>query len=147
MLSKEFNLATLRALPLFSPLTDTELEVLRPELAVRIASVGDVLMASGTPGDELYILLLGQVKVIHNYRMANETVAATLEPIAVFGEMALLTGEPRSATVIATEPSRFLTLRRDGLESVLLTYPSVCLSLLRDAYRRLSDVNSRLRSG
>ena len=102
MLSKEFNLSTLRALELFAPLTDTELEFLRPQLAVRSVSIGDVLMEAGTPGDELYILLVGEVKVIQGFRTPLETVVATLQPIAVFGEMALLTGELRSATVVAT---------------------------------------------
>ncbi len=146
MLSKEFNLATLRALDLFAPLTDQELEFLRPELGVRTASVGDVIMEAQTPGDELFILLVGEVKVIHDYRSASEKVVATVHPIGLFGEMALLTGAPRSATVVATDTSRFLTLRRDGLESVLHTYPSVCMSLLRHAYRIINELNAKIRS-
>lgn len=145
MLSSEFKLSTLRAHDLFAPLTDLELEVMRPALSVRTASVGDVIMESGAPGDELCVLLVGEVKVVKDFRLPTEAVAATLAPMAVFGEMALLTGDPRSATVIATEPSRYLSVRREGLETVLLTYPSVCLTLLRDAYRKISELNARLR--
>ncbi len=144
MLSKEFNLATLRALDLFAPLSDEELEFLRPELAVRTASIGDLIMEAGTPGDELYILLVGEVKVIHGFRTNAEKVVATVHPVGIIGEMALLTGAPRSASVVATDTCRFLTLRRDGLESVLQTYPSVCLALLRHAYRIINDLNARI---
>ena len=62
----------------------------------------------------------------------------------VFGVMALITGELRSATVVARENCSFVTLSRNSLESVLLAHPSVCLAILRDAYGKLRAINLRL---
>ena len=137
MLHEQFRLSTLRALPIFEPLSDDELEHLRPALTVRTCSVGDVVVEEGTPGDELYVLLVGEAKVVRSHRQPHEKIIAVLNPIEVFGEMALLTGELRSASVIATDTCRLLSLTREALEAVLMQHPSVCLTLLRDAYRRM----------
>jgi len=146
MLTSEFNLATLRALEIFAPLSDEELEWLRPALGVLTLNLGDVVMEQGTEGDELYVLLVGEAKVVTDWRTPEETVIARIEPIDILGEMALLTGQPRSATVVATETSRFLTLTREGLNQVLLEHPTVCMSLLRAAYMRIYQMDERVRS-
>jgi CRP-like cAMP-binding protein len=145
MLSPSFDITALRAVPLFSPLSDEELELLRTALSVRTLSLGDVAVVEGTPADELFILLSGEVKVVKNHRRDDERVIAVLGPVEAFGEMSILSGEPRWATVIATEPSRFLTLSKDALESVLLKQPQVALTLLRDAFARLRKLQDQLR--
>lgn len=144
MLSGDFNLATLRAVQVFAPLSDEELELLRPALSIRECAIGDVLMAEGEPGDELYVLLSGEVKVVAGHRTDEEAVVATMSPVEVFGEISLLSGEPRSATVLATDTCRFLTLTQRGLEDVLLEHPSICLTLLHDAYRRLVNLTKKV---
>ena len=146
MLTPEFNLNTLRALEIFAHLTDEELELLRPALSVRVCSIGDVIMEEGSPGQELFVLLVGQAKAVIGFQEPTETVVNTLEPVDIFGEMALLTGEPRSATVVATDTCRFLTLDREGLETVLLDNPRICLTLLRDAYSRIKRLSERQRN-
>ena len=144
MLSSAFDVQTLRAIPLFSPLSDEELELLRPHLAIRTLSVGDLAFSEGMPGDELYVLLSGEVKVIKSHRLPTETVIAVFGPVEAFGEMSLLTGDQRSATVIATEPSRFLTLTKEAFERMLHTHPGVGITLLRDAYARLKKIQERV---
>ncbi|GMV38726.1 MAG: hypothetical protein AMXMBFR64_04420 [Myxococcales bacterium] len=144
MLSATFDLKTLRAIPMFAPLSDDELEYIRPHLSVRTVSTGDLAFSEGAAGDELFILLSGEVKVIKGHRLPEERVLAVLGPVEAFGEMSLLTGERRTATVVATEPSRFLTLTQEALEGVLLKHPDVSLALLRDAYTRLRKVQDRL---
>ena len=146
MLTTEFNLKTLRALDIFEPLRDSELELLRPALTVRTCSIGDILMDEGTEGNELFILLVGQVKVVMDFQLPTEAVVNIIEPVETFGEIALLTGEPRSATVVATDTCRFLTLHREGLESVLLDNPNICLAMLKAAYRRIKAQGRRLKA-
>ena len=146
MLTSDFNLSTLRALDIFEPLADAELEYLRPALTVRTCSIGDVIMQEGTPGEELFILLVGQVKAVVDFQLSTETVVNILEPMEMFGEMALLTGAPRSATVVATDTCRFLTLHREGLESILIENPRICLALLKDAYRRIDRQTLRAKA-
>lgn len=142
MLDRSFNLAALRALPIFAPLGDDELEHLRLVLSVSSRSVGDLVIEEGSPGSELFVLLDGEAKVIKGHRRADERVLATLRPIETIGEMALLTDRPRSATVVATATCRLLTLTRQGLFDVLLTHPSICVTLLQDAYRRIAALQA-----
>jgi len=144
MVSANFNLATLRAIPMFSTLRDEELEVLREGLSVKTVSVGDTIMVKGNPGGNLFVLLSGQVKVVAAHRQPDEQVLNVLEPIEVFGEMSLLTGDPCSATVIATDFCHMLSLTRETLESILVKNPSVCYSLLRDAYSRIRRLSEKV---
>ncbi len=137
MVTESFNLSTLRAIDIFEPLTDLELEVLRPALRVMEATDGDVVVLEGADGNRLYILLHGECKVVNRHTTPDAHVIGNLTPTDVFGEMALLTGEPRSATVIATQDCKFLTLDRDGLDEVLLEHPAVCVAMLRHAYKRI----------
>ena len=137
MLGEQFDIQTLRALPLFSPLTDDELELLRPALSVTTRNVGDVLIEEGDVGETMYVLLVGEVKVVTNHRESDENVIATLNPVESFGDMSLISGETRSASVVCTSSCRFLSLDREGLERVLLQHPAVCLHLLQDAHQKL----------
>ena len=140
MLGEQFDIQTLRALPLFSPLSDEELEFLRPALSVETRNVGDVLIQEGDVGQTMYVLLVGEVKVVSRHGEDDESVIATLTPIESFGDMSLISGETRSASVICTSSCRLLCLGREGLERVLLQHPSVCLHLLQDAHQKLRAV-------
>jgi CRP-like cAMP-binding protein len=144
VVTETFNLSTLRALDLFAPLSDEQLELLRPAINIHHASVGDVLMKEGTAGDELFIILLGECKVIKGHRTVDETVVARLRQKAVFGSMALLAGKPRSASVLATDTCRLLTLSREGLYSMLLENPRACLALLKAAHERVSNLTEQV---
>jgi CRP-like cAMP-binding protein len=146
MLSESFNIQTLRAVKLFSPLSDDELEHIRPALTIRDCNIGDILMQEGEIGDDLYVLLGGEVKVVAGHRTEAETVLSTMEPIEVFGEMSLLSDAPRSATIIATDTCRFIVVTKEALENVLLEHPAICLALLHDAYRRLLTLTKKVGS-
>ena len=144
MLSEDFNIATLRAVEVFSPLSDEELEVIRPALSVQEISIGDTLMIEGDTGNDAYILLSGEVKVITGHRTPDETVVNTMGPVQVLGEMSLMSGEPRSATIVATDTCNVLVLGKAALDEVLLNHPTICMALLRDAHQRLVNVTRRL---
>lgn len=146
MVSDDFDLATVRAIPMFSNLSDEELQTLRSGLSIRTVSKGETLLTEGEDGGRLYMLLAGQVQVLVNHGSGAETLLDVLEPVEVFGEMSLLTQEAASATVVATEYCHLLTLDGDTLEQILVSNPTVCVSLLRNAFqriRRLSDEVSR----
>lgn len=144
MVDESFRISTLRAVKLFEPLSDAELELVRPAVGVREYSIGDVIIAEGTEGDELFVLLLGEAKIVKNHRTVEETVVATVRPIEVIGEMALLFGDLRSATIVATESCRFVTLSREAFEEILVANPTVCLHLLQDAYARIQHLLGRV---
>ncbi len=144
MVSSAFDMSTLRAVALFAPLSDDELELLRPVLHVEDASVGTILIREGDPAVKMFVLLQGEVRVVTAHGTERERVVATLSPPEVFGEMALLTTGPCTATVVATDRCRFLSLEREGFESILREQPLVSLTLLKDAYDRLAAMNHQL---
>ena len=140
MLSADFDMAKLRAVSLFTPLTADQLELLRPTLQVVEHEADSVVFEEGARPTTLWILLSGEVRVVRGRGTAQERLIAVIDPPGEVGDMSVITGEPRGATVMTTQPSRFLTLSKTGLEEVLLTHPTICLQLLREACGRLKTV-------
>jgi CRP-like cAMP-binding protein len=85
---------------------------------------GQVVVREGDPGEALYLIRSGQVRV---YTMQNgvEVPLATLGAGACFGEVALLSGRPRTATVETEEPCTMLCFPRPHIEEILNAYPKV----------------------
>lgn len=103
---------------------------------------GEVIIAEGSEGDAIYVLAAGSVRVTK--ADGDRTVELELRhPPAVFGEVALLTGEPRMATVRAITPIEVLRLGRDGFDALLQVHPEVADAL--ESHVRLSRINSLLR--
>ena len=144
MVDAAFNISTLRALPIFSPLSDDELELIRPAVRVVVFSTGDVILTEGDVSEELFIILVGEAKVIRGHRTPDEVVVGIIEPIEVIGEMGALTAQRRSATVVATEMCRALAVSRTALDEVLLAHPTTCLALLYEAYRRVHQLTDHV---
>src|SRR4051794_3180665 len=76
---------------------------------------GQYLCHEGDPGDSLFVVDDGLVKVVLNAEQGDERVLTTLGPSDVFGELAVLDRGPRSASVIAVQPSSVLVLSRERL--------------------------------
>lgn len=100
---------------------------------------GEILIREGEPGDALFLLMAGQLRV---YTEANgrEVLIMVLSGHAIVGEMALISGEPRSASVCATTSSQVLRLDRETFDELLATKPEVLgsfreLMLTRIAHR------------
>ena len=95
----------------------------------------------GEPGDHLLVVMHGRVKVSLVSPDGKEAILSILEPGDVFGEMALLDGEPRSATVTTMEKCSFLVLWRQDFLPFLERNPQVSLKLLAALSRRLRATN------
>lgn len=142
MLSKDFNVKLLRSIPIFSSLTDDDLENMRSGLRFHRCGPGEVVVREGDAADCLYVLVTGEVQVVKNYLELGSQTVDVLRPGSFFGEMALVgEGQTRSATVVTTEESRFLTLDRDSFREVLRAHPAIALAALSEAYRRLRQAN------
>ena len=98
---------------LFAGLDRTALERLASGLRTRRFRRGEVLFHQGDPGDSLFIVTAGAVKILLPSEEGDEAILATVRPGAFFGELALLDGAPRSATAVALEPTETLVLPRD----------------------------------
>jgi CRP/FNR family cyclic AMP-dependent transcriptional regulator len=103
----------------------------------RIAEVvevptGTVLARTGTPGEEFFLILDGHARVEVSVRKR-----ARLGPGDYFGEMSLLDGGPRSATVVAETPLRLLVIKRRNFATLLREAPELTQSILATLSRRL----------
>lgn len=106
-------------------LGEEHLSVLAERARFQLYAAGEKICVQGEPGDSFYVIRSGRVGV--EVRDANGEVFLSSE-IAVgnyFGEMALLTGEPRSATVFAVSDSELLTVGKDDLRDLIVVHPDV----------------------
>jgi CRP/FNR family cyclic AMP-dependent transcriptional regulator len=139
-------LEVLRQVPLFSGLSDADLEGFASVLRERRVPRGSIVMMQGERGDALYLLAEGQAKVVLIGEDGREVILSVLGPGSFFGEMALLDDEPRSAHVVVMEDSQLLQLRRDDFQARLRSSPDVALALLRLLSKRLRRADDTIGS-
>ncbi len=135
--------AALAAIPLFAGLTAVELARLVPELEEHDYRSGEAVFRQGEAGDGLYLLRSGVASVSIEAEGASQVVAA-LEAPAYVGEMALLSDEPRSASVVAVTPLTLWKLPRARFDALLEEHPRLPLQLAAEVTRRLAETSRRL---
>jgi hypothetical protein len=101
----------------------------------------DILFVEGDPGDRMYIVRAGKVRVLKRSGQQIQ-VLSELGPGSFFGEMSLLDNSPRSATVQALEDSELAVVDQEALEQTLRSQPSWLSALLRVLTSRLRDTTS-----
>jgi cAMP-dependent protein kinase regulator len=111
-------------IPLFSDLTAQEFIAVALLLVRRVAKVGEVIVREGDPGDSMFIVSTGEVRatLLHEGR---QVPVATMHDGDFFGEMAVLSGEPRTATVTAVKSTELLELSREHLSEICARHPDV----------------------
>src|SRR5437773_7820218 len=118
----------LAGVPLFAGLDGDGLANLVKGMRIRRFRRGETVFHLGDPGDALFVVMSGSIKITLPADTGDEAILATLRPGDFFGELALLDGEPRSATATAVEPTETMSLPRDLFRELLDRHPS-----LRDA--------------
>lgn len=108
---------------------------------IKTFPAGTVIFKEGDPGDGLYVVLEGMVKVSAVVSGNERRVLSRVGPGEFFGEMAMLDDEPRSATASAEQDSRLAFITRDDLLKALTVSPGLGLSLMREFSLRLRDSN------
>lgn len=139
-------LDVLRKVPLFSGLPEDELRAFAAALREKNVERGGLVLIQGDRGDALYLVAEGQVKVVLAGEDGREVILSVLGPGSVFGEMALLDDEPRSAHVVAMDRSSLLILRREDFQARLRSSPEVAIGLLRELSRRLRHADDTIGS-
>ena len=129
--------ALLRKVFIFQDLKDEILVDLAGRLRPRTAEAGSVIVSQEEPGDSLFVLGTGKVKVVLYGETGREIILSILRAGDFFGEMSLLDRQPRSANVVAVEDSELLSLDRDAFETHLVAHPSTALAILSEMSRRL----------
>lgn len=97
---------------------------------------GEVVFKEGELGDAMYIIWSGRVAVVKG-DLESATLLGHRGPGEIIGEMALLENQPRSASIVALEDSRLLSIRRDDFETLLTSNPAVGMSILGTLSARL----------
>jgi CRP/FNR family cyclic AMP-dependent transcriptional regulator len=134
----------LRNVPLFADLTEAELAALRRFTVQRPVQRHTLLIQEGTPGDALYVILSGKVKVYLAGPDGKEVILAILAPGDFFGEMALIDDEPHSAAVMAMEPSLTCTITKRDFNDCLARHSSLAIRLLQNLSRRLRAADQKI---
>lgn len=127
----------LSATPLFASLAPGSLESLIDRLTLVDLIPGEVLFREGDPGSTLYVVVEGEVAVVSEGPPRLEV--SRLGPGAFFGEVALVTEQPRSATITATAATQLLAIDRDVIASLVADHADVLPVILRFLRERLVD--------
>ena len=136
----------LKQVPLFSDLTDRELNLLVALGSRRKFPSKNIIFQEGDPGDFLLVILSGKVKVMISGKGGEEFILTMLGPGSFFGEMAVLEGGHRSATVVTVEPSEFLRIGRKDFSELLKQQPKIALKILKSLSQRLRKATEQIRS-
>ncbi len=135
----------LKKVPLFSSITDDELSLIYEKLQLVRFKRDDVIIREGDLGDCFYIIKSGRVRVeTHPEEVDHPIVLARLEDGDYFGEMALITGEPRSASVIAEDEVELWRLLKSDFDQLIMRNPNITLSLTHMLSHRLIKTNRAL---
>ncbi len=133
--------ALIERIPVFAGLSRRDFDLLYAITGTRRLRTREVLFRKGDEGSTLYGVLRGRLRVFSGAD-SKEVIFRFLEPGEVFGEIALLDSQPRSATIAAVEPVELLTLHRRDLLPFLEEHPKVTIQLataLAQRLRALSD--------
>lgn len=118
----------LNRVDIFSPLSDEEIEELANASTSRVYAPGEAIVRMGQEGNSMFVIISGTVKV----QIPEDSYMKTLGTLSendFFGEMCLLTGEPRSANVFAVEETEVLRIDKEGLRPIFENNPTLAESV------------------
>jgi CRP-like cAMP-binding protein len=139
-------LESLRAIPLFSQVSDADLELIASLLIERRYARNTTIVEEGLPGDYMYVIREGRVKVTKLSDEGREKILNFLDEGGFFGEMALLDRAPRIASVKTLKPVRLLALSRTDFLNALRTSPDLAMAVIQELVRRLREVDEQASS-
>lgn len=123
--------------PLFKGCSPSALDDLVRRLQVRTRPAGAVIVAQDEPGDALFVIAQGRVKVALFGENGRELTLSLLGAGDFFGEMSLVDGRPRSANVVALDDTTVLALTRDAFKQHLASHPQTAMNIMSELTTRL----------
>lgn len=136
----------LTTVPLFRSLAPTEVASFAQLLREKSYPKGSVILFEDDPGDSLFIVRAGRVKVVLVAADGREVILGILDIGEHFGELSLIDDEPRSAHVVAMEESTLLVLRREDFRRRVEQNPAVAWALLMEMSNRLRRADEKIGS-
>jgi CRP/FNR family transcriptional regulator, cyclic AMP receptor protein len=135
---------TLARSGIFQGVDSDAAEALAKEMETIETRKGEVLFSEGEPGDSLYIVLSGKLKVGRRAGDGRQNLIAVMGPSDMVGELSLFDPGPRTATATAVVDTRLARLRKQALRPWLTNRPEIAEQLLRVLARRLRRTNDAL---
>jgi len=127
----------LRRVPLFADLPPSDLKQVAAIATETVCPDGETLFVQGEPGDEMYIIVSGEVRVLVDTGDGREVEVARRKPGEYVGEMAIISREPRMASLAAAGGARLLCLDQKHFEGLLRERPETSLAVMRVLCERL----------
>ena len=143
--SKEVG-ESLRTIPLFAAVSDDDLEAVASLLIERSFPKNKTIVEEGMPGDYMYVVREGRVKVTKLSGDGREKILEMLGAGSFFGELSLLDGAPRSASVKALTDTRILALSRSDFLGLLHRSPDLAMAVIQELTARLRQMDDQASS-
>ncbi len=135
----------LKNIPLFAGLPESDLQAIAKKAVFKTYDKNAIVVTEGEFTKSLYVIISGRIKVYLNDENGKELVLDGKGPGEYFGEMVLDEG-PRSASVVATEPSTFAVISTTEFKSVLLKHPEIALIVIKNLIRMARGLDENVRS-
>jgi CRP-like cAMP-binding protein len=136
----------LRNVPIFNELSDQELDKIAALGVRKKYKKGSIILLEEETGAALFVIITGKVKIVRMDDDGREVILSILGESDFFGEMAILDGLTRSASVVATSKSELFMIHRRDFLKLLNDYPMVAIALLRELTGRLRKADTQIKS-
>ncbi|MDZ7264237.1 MAG: Crp/Fnr family transcriptional regulator [candidate division KSB1 bacterium] len=146
MTGGRMDINLLKKVPIFSLLDDGELEKIRKLCVTKHYEKDRIILIEEESGNTLFIIQEGRVKVSRMSDDGREVILTILQKGDFFGELSLLDGKARSASVTAIENTEILLLRRGDFMALLEQYPQISISLLKELAARIRKSDTQIKS-
>lgn len=137
---------TLRNLPLFASLDDASLEPIARVAMLRPVERNATVLLTGERTDNVYFVLRGNLKVLVSDEDGREVILSMLGPGELFGEMGVIDDHPRSATVVAAQPSELVVISKEAFKRILAENFNLSLAIMRGLVHRLRSADRTIES-
>src|ERR1043165_8180815 len=131
----EDNGLTVQAIAVRKKAEKVRAKIPAAEMELEQHGEGDVIISEGQPGSAMYVIASGEVKVFTSGKDNKAVYLAKLGEGDFFGEVSVLTGKPRTATITASQPTSLLRLDKEKLDNALARYPGI-RKVLDEFYRK-----------
>lgn len=147
MLTTIEKIVFLQKAPIFEQMTSRQLKVLSEVTEEEKFAAGETIFAEASLGDRMYIIISGRVEIL---KAVEQGAGGTTESLAmlekreIFGEMAILDDEPRSAAAVVRESTRLLSIRKDNVRELIHDYPDIAFGIFKVLSGRIREANRQI---
>lgn len=140
------SITALRSLPMFETLSNERLEKIANFASLRTIARHTTVIQAGDRTDNIYLILTGELTVQISDQEGREVILSLLKPGEMFGEMGVMDDNPRSATVISTQPCDLVVIAKEDFKRCLAENLEVSLSIIHGLVKRLREADRKIES-